>query len=201
MKILTLDLSTKSSGYAIGEDGVLKSHGCITASSRDVEKRINSALNLKSHEALKDDLAYRFAYYLLKSTRPADAESILKKYLPNESQLLGLCENIYIKEAENHLLDFNRKIKSVIEGSMTVEQATSFLKEIDNYKALISPKLPDTTSKFNSYKSKLESYILKAMFIEEKYEDAFEKMLLMYPEFIENDNQFRTAKNNSAQRC
>lgn len=159
--------------------------------NKDVEKRINSALNLKSHEALKDDLAYRFAYYLLKSTRPADAESILKKYLPNESQLLGLCENIYIKEAENHLLDFNRKIKSVIEGSMTVEQATSFLKEIDNYKALISPKLPDTTSKFNSYKSKLESYILKAMFIEEKYEDAFEKMLLMYPEFIENDNQFR----------
>ena len=40
MKILTLDLSTKSSGYAIGEDGILKSHGCITASSRDVEKRI-----------------------------------------------------------------------------------------------------------------------------------------------------------------
>ena len=48
MKILTLDLSTKSSGYAIGEDGVLKSHGCITASSRDVEKRI-----IKMREQIK----------------------------------------------------------------------------------------------------------------------------------------------------
>lgn len=40
MKLLALDLSTKSSGYAVGEDGVLKSYGCITASSRDVVKRI-----------------------------------------------------------------------------------------------------------------------------------------------------------------
>lgn len=40
MKILSLDLSTKSSGYALGDNGVLKAHGCITASSRDVVKRI-----------------------------------------------------------------------------------------------------------------------------------------------------------------
>lgn len=40
MRILSLDLSTRSSGYAIGEDGSLEAHGCITASSRDVVKRI-----------------------------------------------------------------------------------------------------------------------------------------------------------------
>lgn len=40
MKILTLDLSTKSSGFAIGQDGSLIQHGCVTASSRDVIKRI-----------------------------------------------------------------------------------------------------------------------------------------------------------------
>lgn len=40
MRILSLDLSTKSSGYAIGQNGTLESHGCITASSRDVVKRI-----------------------------------------------------------------------------------------------------------------------------------------------------------------
>lgn len=40
MRILSLDLSTKSSGYAIGQDKSLESHGCITASSRDVVKRI-----------------------------------------------------------------------------------------------------------------------------------------------------------------
>lgn len=40
MRILSLDLSTRSSGYAIGKDGSLETHGCITASSRDVVKRI-----------------------------------------------------------------------------------------------------------------------------------------------------------------
>ena len=40
MRILSLDLSTRSSGYAIGEGGSLETHGCITANSRDVVKRI-----------------------------------------------------------------------------------------------------------------------------------------------------------------
>lgn len=38
--LLTLDLSTKSSGYCIGENEKIKTHGCITATSRDVVKRI-----------------------------------------------------------------------------------------------------------------------------------------------------------------
>ena len=40
MKILFLDLSTKSTGYAIGENHELINHGCLTASSNDVVKRI-----------------------------------------------------------------------------------------------------------------------------------------------------------------
>lgn len=40
MKLLSLDLSTHSSGWAFGEEGQLKEHGCITATSRNVEERI-----------------------------------------------------------------------------------------------------------------------------------------------------------------
>lgn len=40
MKLLSIDASTKSSGYAIGQDASLKTHGYITASSKDVIKRI-----------------------------------------------------------------------------------------------------------------------------------------------------------------
>ena len=104
---------------------------------------------------------------------------------------MTLCENIYIKESEKYLLEFNKKIKSVIEGTMTVAEATSFLQDIDQYKAKISSNLTDTSSKFNSYKSKLESYILRGMFNEEQYDKAFDKLIAMYPAYIENDNQFR----------
>ena len=40
MKILSLDLSTKSTGWCIGQNQSIISHGCITASSKDVIKRI-----------------------------------------------------------------------------------------------------------------------------------------------------------------
>lgn len=41
MKILSLDLSTKSSGWAVFEDTKLIDYGCITSSSTDLIKRIN----------------------------------------------------------------------------------------------------------------------------------------------------------------
>ena len=40
MKILALDLSTKSSGWAYFEEGGLIDHGCITSASTDLIKRI-----------------------------------------------------------------------------------------------------------------------------------------------------------------
>ena len=40
MKILSLDLSTKSTGYAYGQDQKLQGHGCITSSSLYTAKRI-----------------------------------------------------------------------------------------------------------------------------------------------------------------
>lgn len=41
MKILALDLSTKSSGWACFNNGQLTTHGCITSASTDLIKRIH----------------------------------------------------------------------------------------------------------------------------------------------------------------
>ena len=40
MKILSLDLSTKSSGWCIGQDKKLQKSGCVNANSKDVNARI-----------------------------------------------------------------------------------------------------------------------------------------------------------------
>ena len=45
MKILSLDLSTKSSGWAVFEDTKLIDYGCITASSDDLIKRIHKMVD------------------------------------------------------------------------------------------------------------------------------------------------------------
>lgn len=40
MKLLSLDMSTHSTGFAIGVDGMLQNHGYVTSKAKDVEKRI-----------------------------------------------------------------------------------------------------------------------------------------------------------------
>lgn len=62
MKILSLDLSTKSSGWAIFKDGFLIEYGCITASSTDLVKRIIKIENeleevLKKHKDIDKAIA------------------------------------------------------------------------------------------------------------------------------------------------
>lgn len=49
MKILAIDASTKSTGYAIYEDEKLVKYGCFTASSLDVIKRIQKIVGLLEH--------------------------------------------------------------------------------------------------------------------------------------------------------
>lgn len=57
MKILALDLSTKSTGYAVYNDNELIDYGCITATSTDFIKRIQKIikeLNIKLQEHKPD---------------------------------------------------------------------------------------------------------------------------------------------------
>lgn len=45
MNILSLDCSTKSTGYAVFEEKSLKDYGCITSSSTDLFKRIHKMVD------------------------------------------------------------------------------------------------------------------------------------------------------------
>lgn len=157
----------------------------------DIEETIRESLGLKSFQALRDDLAYRYALYLLRNTRPAEAESILKTYLPDESTLLAICNNIFVKEAEDRLSEFNNKLEAIDNGTLTAEEAIRLYQSFDSVVKLITSRLSDTKSKFPSYKSKIEGYILRRLFNEEMYSDAFDKMRLLFPNFIDNNKAFR----------
>lgn len=159
--------------------------------SVDAENKIKNALALKSFEALREDLAYRYSIYLLKATRPTEAEIILKKYLPDESNLLSICSNIFVKEAEDRLQEFNDKLELMSQGEMSAEEAVLFHKSYDSTVRLITSRLKDTALRFSTYKNKIESYILQRLFNEEHYSEAFDEIKLLYPNFIQNDNAFR----------
>lgn len=140
---------------------------------------------------MRDDLAYRYALYLLKSTRPAEAESILKKYLPDESTLFAICNNIFVKEAEDRLSEFNNKLVAIDNGNLTAEEAIRLYQSFDSVVKFITSRLSDTKSKLPSYKSKIEGYILQRLFNEEMYSEAFDKIRLLFPNFIDDNKAFR----------
>lgn len=159
--------------------------------TEDIEKNIKLALERKSYQSLKDDLAYRYACLLLKSTRPGDAEYIIKTFLPSESYLLDLCQNLYIKESEKYLEDFNVKFDSMAKNTLSIDDAISFLNQFAHYKSIISRNLNDTTNKFIGYRRKLETYIVKSFFDEERYTEALSMLLKIFPNFFEDDTNFR----------
>lgn len=159
--------------------------------SESVEKRIHEALQLPSYQALREDLAYRFACYLLEVTRPSDAESILKEFLPDEEALLDMCENIYVKEAELKLAEFNSLLNKINEGKMTVAEAIEFKSSVRDFKKQIAGKLTDLSRSFGQIIPKVEAYILHKMFEEEAYGDLLTKLMAENPNYVENDTDFR----------
>lgn len=68
MIILAIDASTKSTGYAIFEDEILKGYGCITASSTDVINRIHKIV-LGLSEVFDN---YKIDKIILEEVRPED---------------------------------------------------------------------------------------------------------------------------------
>lgn len=157
----------------------------------NIEIEIAKALKEKSFEALREDIAYRYVCYLIKNVRPGDAENLIKTYLPHEKTLLDICVNLYVKEAEVKLVEFNNKLQQMTEGTMSTKDAMSFIKEIDSYKERISKHLPDTSAKFSKYKVQIRAYILKCFFNDEDYVSAFKALKSMHSNFIENETAFR----------
>lgn len=68
MKILALDLSTKSTGWAVYDKGQLADYGCITASSTDLIKRIQKIVS----ELIQVLNKYTVAKVIVEEVRPEE---------------------------------------------------------------------------------------------------------------------------------
>lgn len=157
----------------------------------ELEENIEHVLQQKSYQILHDDLAYRYICFLIKTVQPEKAEKVIQNYLPIETQLLEICKNLYIKESEKYLIEFNEKFSQLADNKLTLQEALNFYKEFSHYKTVISRNLTDTTNKFVTYRRKLESYIIKSYFEEEQYASAFEKLQILFPNFFEDDTNYR----------
>lgn len=120
----------------------------------------------------KKDLSYRYCIWLIKNTSAKNALDFIKEHLPNEDELIDICNNEYIVEAEASLAELNVSIEDMTTGKMSLSDATKLASKIDSYDATISPYLENVHSKIISLKESIQSYILSKSFEEGDYKLA-----------------------------
>ena len=153
------------------------------------EPALFDLLSVDSFEYLRADLAYRYAYFLIQSNRIKEAQDIVNQYLPNETELIDVCKNMIVKQAESKLAEFNNQIERLKNNEMTWQEAANLHQAIDEYASQITPCLTDLSSKFQPYKSLLKGYMIKTFFQVEDYARAFSGIKRWYS--INSYNHYR----------
>lgn len=153
------------------------------------ELAIPALLGKNTYKDLRNDLAFRYACFLIESDQVNEARTFIKKFQPEETGLLDICEKKLLKKAESCLAEFNQEIERLRNEEMTWSEAAAFYKKVDLYATQITPYLTDLKPKFTPYKSLLKRYIIKALFAVEDYARAFAGIMRWYS--IDNYNHYR----------
>lgn len=136
------------------------------------EKDVLNVLSYVGFAKEKKDLSYRYGIWLIKNTSAKNALDFIKEHLPNEDELIDICNNEYIVEAEASLAELNASIEDMTTGKMSLSDATKLASKIDSYDATISPYLKNVHSKIISLKESIQSYILSKSFEKGDYKLA-----------------------------
>lgn len=144
-----------------------------------------------AYKSEKEDIAYRFALILLKSGEDQEALTILNEFLPGEEYLKKACTQGAIIKALAKLEDFNNKLDSVKNKTLTSNDAVYFINHMLEYAEVIKPVLDLSRATLTKYRNKLKNYAIFKLFDEERYDVAFEKMIKEHKDFLDDYTALR----------
>ena len=145
-------------------------------------------LSIKSHEKLKEDLAYRLGLHLLKLLRADEAEHLFTTYLSeHNAELIRLCQIVRVQRANSVVEEFNNNLKRIENNTMSASEAENFIIDIghspDYYEA---EKILGTKDLFGNYASLIKNYIFRKNFEEENYVSVVSNLLQETSYMIDN---------------
>ena len=139
----------------------------------------------------KKDLAYRYSLYLIANKGAKESLSFVSEYLPEESDLIALCNNEYIKEAETLLGKLNLILERFKNGDATLSEAEKLAESLEDYDNKLSPHLSGVHSKIVSLRPAIQSYILSRCFEEGNFDQALKYLKASGKNWYEDDVYFR----------
>lgn len=139
----------------------------------------------------KKDLAYRYSLNLIANKGAKESLSFVSEYLPEESDLIALCNNEYIKEAETLLGKLNLILERFKNGDTTLSEAEKLAESLEDYDNKLSPHLSGVHSKIVSLRPAIQSYILSRCFEEGNFDQALKYLKASGKNWYEDDVYFR----------
>lgn len=144
-----------------------------------------------AYKSEKEDIAYRFALILLKSGEDQEALTVLNEFLPGEDYLIKACAQGAIIKALAKLEDFNNKLDSVKNKTLSSNDAVYFINHMLEYAEVIKPVLDLPRPTLTKYRNKLKNYAIFKLFDEERYDEAFEKMVKEHKDYLDDYTALR----------
>jgi len=158
--------------------------------------QIESLLKEKP-DAYTQDLAYRYALYLLKKgNRYREVNDIIEHYLPQtqaSAPIRKYCKNELIKQALSELDQFNQRLALMNEGNLSIADTQTLLNSLSNLEKTVAAELPDLKGKFLALKDILNNYILKKLFETDKYIRILDFITETDIEFYKNNTSLHNA--------
>lgn len=162
MKILSLDASTKSTGFAIFNETKLETYGCLTASSTDLVKRISKIIT-ELEQVLSQNTIDKI---ILEEVRPEQGLQNLKTHkalMYLQAAIVFLVhERFNAIEIEYVYPNEWRKACGIKTGS-GVRRETLKPKDIqfvkDNYNIIVNDDIADAIGIGHAYVNKLDNEI------------------------------------------
>lgn len=170
----------------------IRSTICNVKARKDVtEEEIRKILAHVGFAKEKKDVAYRYSLYLIANKRAEKSLSFVSEYLPEESDLIAVCNNECIKEAEVLLGELNQTLERFRNGIATLSEAEKLSESLDVYDGKLSPHLSEVHSKIVSLRPALRSYILSKCFEEGNFDQALKYLKSSGKNWYEDDVYFR----------
>lgn len=144
-----------------------------------------------AYKSEKEDIAYRFALLLLKAGEDKEAFDVLSEFLPNEEHLKKACEQGAIIKALAKIDDFNAKLASVKDQTLSSNDAVFFINHMLEYAEVIKPILELPRPILGKYRNKLKNYAIFKLFDEERYDVAFEKLVKEHKDYLDDYTALR----------
>lgn len=154
------------------------------------EKEVRQILAYVGFSKEKKDLAYRYSLYMISNKGAKESLSFINEYLPGESDLIELCNNEYIKEAETLLVKLNQILNRVKNGASTLSEAEKLLVRLEEYDNKLSPYLKGVHSKIVGLRPAIHSYILSKCFEEGDFNRALKYLKDSGKNWYEDDVYF-----------